>query len=467
MQGVTVRGLIAILIVMLCLPVVQGQSLNEAITECPGTVTGSSNPTQIHLQTANEPTAMTVMWATERRGDAFVEWTDSSGTDSIQGSSYCYEHDMAFHMSQMTNLPLGEEISYRVGDGITWSNEMTFTTIDPASDHFEWISIADHGMSSEGQDVTEGIIADTSAQMVTISGDISYSDGNQNVWDDWFDIQSPSMMKIPWMTAAGNHENEPVTGFTGYEHRFDMDYTVETEGFYYTRQVPGALLVFMSTEHSFTAGSSQFAWLDDVLDYANLPKNRETHPFVIVYGHKPMYSSNSYHGSEVELRDALEDLYVEHNVDLVIAGHDHFYERTWPVIDQVPINEGVDFTVIPRGIAPIHLVIGIGGRSAYETLDEPQPAWSAYRENSSYGWTRLVYDDNTRSLSLTHHRTDDTIGDSFTLVDGMTIEMNQDSGFLGLPGFNSLSAIIALVGVALRRGRFITGSFDDESCSGE
>ena len=34
--------------------------------------------------------------------------------------------------------------------------------------------------------------------------------------------------------------------------------------------------------------------------------NRDVTPFVIVYGHKPMYSSNSYHGSEVELRVSLE-----------------------------------------------------------------------------------------------------------------------------------------------------------------
>ena len=461
------RGLIPILILMLCLPVVQGQSLNEAISECPGTMTGSANPTQIHLQAADEPTAMTVMWATERRGDAIVEWTHSGGDESAQGNSYCYEHDMAFHMAQMTNLPLGEEISYKVGDGNTWSSDMTFVTIDPSSDHFEWISIADHGISSEGQDVSEGIIADTSAQMVTISGDISYSDGNQNVWDDWFDIQTPSMMKIPWMTAVGNHENEPATGFTGYEHRFDMDYTVESEGFYYTRQIPGAQLIFMSTEHSFTVGSNQFTWLENVLETANLPENRVVRPFVIVYGHKPMYSSNSYHGSEVELRDSLEQLYVKQGVDLVIAGHDHFYERTWPVIGEVPLSEGLDMAIIPSGIAPIHLVIGIGGRSAYEELDEPQPAWSAYRENSTYGWTRLVYDDAARSLSLTHHRTDGTIGDSFTLVEGMMLESSEDEGFLGLPGFNSLSAISALIGVALVRGRFISGRFDDESCSVE
>lgn len=459
------RALIPFLIVMLCLPVVQGQSLNEVISECPGTITGSSSPEQIHLQAAENPMSMTVMWATEMRGDAIVEWIHSGGADSSQGYSYCYEHDMAFHMAQMTDLPLGEEISYRVGDGNTWSSDMTFTTIDPSADRFEWISIADHGMSSEGQDVTDGILADSSAQMVTISGDLAYADGDQNAWDDWFDIQTSSMMKIPWLTAVGNHEDEPGTGFTGYEHRLDMDFVAEIEGFWYERSVPGVQIIIMSTEHSFTVGSSQFTWLDNVLETANLPENRAIRPFVIVYGHKPMYSSNSYHGSEVELRDALEQMYVEHGVDLVIAGHDHFYERTWPVIDETPLSEGFDMAIIPRGIAPVHLVIGIGGRSAYEDLDEPQPAWSAYRENSTYGWTRLVYDDNSRSISFTHHRTDGTIGDSFTLVETYATPEVEGNSFLGLSGFDSLLPIIALMGAALGRGGFFNGKADDEACA--
>ena len=57
--------------------------------------------------------------------------------------------------------------------------------------------------------MTEGIIADSAAQMVTISGDISYADGEQSAWDDWFDNQEASMTQIPWVTAVGNHENEP------------------------------------------------------------------------------------------------------------------------------------------------------------------------------------------------------------------------------------------------------------------
>ena len=444
------RFLVPLLIILFLAPVTQGQSLGETLQECPSTMSGSSQPEQIHLQITDNPSEMVVVWATDQRGEAVVEWSTTSGSDSATGDSYCYNHDKAFHMAVMTGLPLGEEVTYRVGDGNVWSGESIFTPIDPDADHFEWIAIADHGLSSEALDVTDAIMADDDAQMVTISGDIAYADGNQNVWDDWFLTQQGSMASIPWVTAVGNHENEPGAGFEAYEHRFDSDEMIESESFWYSRNVPGIHLVFMSTEHEYASGSEQYTWLQTDLQAANTPNAREERPFIIVIGHKPMYSSNDYHGSEIELRDALESLYVEHGVNLVIAGHDHFYERTWPVNAEQVTDKGSD-DVFGQGHAPIHLVIGIAGRSAYEELEEPQPEWSAYRENSSYGWTRLVYDDNTRQLTFTHHRIDGTIGDSFTLQEAAIVVESEEPSFLGISGLDFMLVIIALLGAAMRK----------------
>ena len=428
------RMLILTLLILLLVPLTSAQNLGEALQECPGTLVGSNEPSQIHLQMTDDPSEFVVMWATDGRGNAVVEW-DGQSSD---GYSYCYNHDMALHMATMTGLTPGEEVTYRVGDGNTWSQDYTFTPINLEENRFEWISIADHGDSSAAIDVTEGIIADSAAQMVTISGDISYADGEQSVWDSWFENQELSMTKIPWVTAVGNHENEPGYGFSPYEHRFDSDGQIESETFWFSRNVPGVHMVFMSTEHDYTSGSTQYSWLEQDLSSVN----RDVTPFVIVYGHKPMYSSNSYHGSEVELRTALETLYVDQGVDLVIAGHDHFYERTWPVSEESVQNTGINDR-FSRGHAPIHLVIGIAGRSSYEELDDPQPEWSAFRENNTYGWTRLVYDGDSRELTFTHHRIDGTIGDQFTIIEGALNEKSDSSQFI--PGFGTLFPVIVLI----------------------
>lgn len=50
----------------------------------------------------------------------------------------------------------------------------------------------------------------------------------------------------------------------------------------------------------------------------------------IVFFHHPIYSSGLRHGSNLELRSVLEPLMVKYGVDVVMSGHEHFYERIKP-----------------------------------------------------------------------------------------------------------------------------------------
>ena len=229
---------------MFLAPFAHAQSLGETLQECPGTLTGSTQPQQIHLQMTDDASVMNVVWATEGRSQGEVEWNGQTATST----DFCYNHDMAFHMASMTGLVPGEEVTYRVSSGGDWSEEFIFTPIDSTDDHFQWISIADHGDSSEAMDVSEAIIADTTAQIVTVSGDIAYADGEQSTWDNWFNFQQDSMASVPWVTAVGNHENEPGYGFSPYEHRFDSDGQSESEVFWYSRDFPGVHMVCAEIE---------------------------------------------------------------------------------------------------------------------------------------------------------------------------------------------------------------------------
>jgi 3',5'-cyclic AMP phosphodiesterase CpdA len=65
------------------------------------------------------------------------------------------------------------------------------------------------------------------------------------------------------------------------------------------------------------------SWLENAL------KTSEE-PWKIVYFHHPLYSNAGRHGSDVELRVALEPLFVRYGVTVVFSGHDHIYERITP-----------------------------------------------------------------------------------------------------------------------------------------
>jgi predicted phosphodiesterase len=88
--------------------------------------------------------------------------------------------------------------------------------------------------------------------------------------------------------------------------------------------------------YSFVRERVRFVVLDtNMMDPAQLEWTAHTlatalEPWKIVYFHHPLYSNGGRHGSNVELRVALEPLLVKYGVDVVFAGHEHIYERLKP-----------------------------------------------------------------------------------------------------------------------------------------
>ena len=371
---------------------------------------GLRNPQQVHLSLTDDPSEMTVTWVTELSAGNEVEWGISEGAleQSATGSSRMYEWTVNIHSATMTDLSPDIEYFFRVGGDSGWSGISSFRTA--ANDSVHIAAIADHSTSSEAETTVQQLI-DANVTLVTLSGDLSYANGYQPTWDEWGEMIEPSARRAPWMFAPGNHEEEALWGFSAYETRFSRPDSSSGSPFWYSFHHGPVTIVSISSEHEYTEGSPQLEWLDEEIAHTNA--RREAYHWIILIGHKPMYPSNSYHGSEVAFRDAVEYLLVNHSVDLAIWGHDHSYERTYPVVaEEVFDIGGQNGTVFASPTAPIHLVVGTAGQSPYDDFDDPQPEWSAHRE-ASYGVALL---DVTRySLKLKFQLSDGSIGDEITL----------------------------------------------------
>jgi hypothetical protein len=66
------------------------------------------------------------------------------------------------------------------------------------------------------------------------------------------------------------------------------------------------------------------------LDWLQEKLSKESSDWKIAYFHHPLYSSGKKHGSNRKLREVLEPIFVKHRVNVVLAGHEHFYERIKP-----------------------------------------------------------------------------------------------------------------------------------------
>ena len=157
-----------------------------------------------------------------------------------------------------------------------------------------------------------------------------------------------------------------------------------------------------------------------------------------------MYTSHgdATHDEDAELRADLEALFVESGVDLIFWGHDHFYERTWPVIDAEVQQRGdsENGKVFSGAHAPIHLIVGTAGRGEYDYSDE-QPSWSAYREQS-YGIVKVSVDITGESLQVDYVRQSGEIGDTFTLRQGDPVPQKEDDS---MPAPSVLLTMMAML----------------------
>lgn len=352
-------------------------------------------PEQLHLAMNTGGDGIVVQWGTAELTTTLcssasdVEYgPDPDGLNlSASGSWEMYDWTTCVHTVELDGLAANTTYHYRVGGDGEWSDTFSFMTPPQGDRPVRIGAIADHGTSSDSGATTQKMRA-AGLDLVIHAGDMSYANSqgsggvaDQTVWDDYQNQIQPLAAHVPHMYAPGNHEDEAYYEFDAYETRF---HTTGANPFWYGFSFEGIHFISLSSEHDYEPGSQQHSWLERELQAVD----RAATPWVVVFAHRPMYSSNSAHGSEVDFRDAMEQLLYDYGVDLAVWGHDHSYERSYPVFREELLSNSTSSAAEPyrNPGAPIHVVVGTGGRSLYDEFEEPRPAWSAYRE-ASYGYS--------------------------------------------------------------------------------
>lgn len=378
----------------------------------------SVQPQQVRLATTTKPaTEMVIMWITSTLSTnpvAEFGLANSTLRQQVSGTWTTYNAGVLgwsghIHTVTLRNLQPAQTYNYRVGDPThnAWSPIHRFSTMDPHQTEVRIATFGDMGtVMPMGFEVTKQMIkddADINFQLIVHAGDIAYGGVSHEwefeyIWDLWGEQVSPLGDHIPYMVAVGNHEK--YYNFTSYKARFNMPghQSGGIDNFYHSFDYGGIHFVSICTEvyaYPYERGSAQYAWLERDLAAANA--NRKNSPFIIVVGHRPMYSSDKSSDSG-PLKRELEPLLNKYGVDLAIWGHMHSYERTWPVFNNTPsVTTGNVFRNVN---GTIHLTIGTAGAFSDEAWVEPSPVWSAKHigtfEDVAYGYGYLHKLDNNR-----------------------------------------------------------------------
>jgi hypothetical protein len=211
---------------------------------------------------------------------------------------------------------------------------------------------------------------------VFANGDLAYESGSP---DDFASCYGPTWGRFKERTrpALGNHEYADPTAH-GYFDYWGSQAGPRGQGFYSYELGNWHIVVLNTNCYSQIlggcgTGSPQEIWLkQDLAAHAN--------SCIVAYGHHALFSSGLFkkHAVHPELKTLWEDLYAAH-ADLILAGHEHSYERFAP---QNPAG-GVDQK---NGIREI--VAGTGGRS-HDLLGFAAPN-SEVRDWQTFGVLKLT-----------------------------------------------------------------------------
>ena len=150
-------------------------------------------------------------------------------------------------------------------------------------------------------------------ELVIMLGDNVYGGWNRKAVISKFELPYKPLLDagVQFYASLGNHDASAERSYGG----FHMD---EQRYYTFTR----SNVDFFALDSNYM-DRSQLTWLERTLQ-----ASRAT--WKIAFFHHPLYSSGGRHGSEKDLRGALEPLLIRYGVQVVFSGHDHVYERVKP-----------------------------------------------------------------------------------------------------------------------------------------
>ncbi|GFF72235.1 acid phosphatase [Aspergillus lentulus] len=252
----------------------------------------------------------------------------------------------------------------------------------------------------------------------------------ESLLNQYYDELSVITAHKPYMVGPGNHESNcdnggttdsvhnitynvgicmpGQTNFTGFRNHFRMPSAQSggVENFWYSFDNGMVHYIQLDTETDLGHGivspdeptgaegedSGPFGLYDQQLNWLEkdlASVDRAKTPWVVVAGHRPWYVSGKNQSGTIceNCRKVWEPLFLKYNVDLVLSGHTHYYERNAPIA-----NFNADPNELNNPTAPWYITNGAAGHyDGLDSLVRPLQSYSRYAQDTAYGWSKLTF----------------------------------------------------------------------------
>ena len=248
------------------------------------------------------------------------------------------------------------------------------------------VAAGDWGCSGNTEKTVNNV-KNMNPRLLLALGDYSY----EKTSTCWLDLIKPvdSITKINF----GNHEGEGNNLSNSYLNHFGLSKE------YYSFDINNIHVLTMATEEKFDTNSEQYNFVvQDLRKAANNPDIK----WIIVTMHYPFYSSPNTCGESdcagnIESRDIFHPLFDKYGVDLVLQGHVHNYQRSYPLkfnqeSSPSPIVTSTAKTDYKNPNGVIFAIVGTGGVNLHG-LSGSAP-FMAYQQDSNFGILDMHVSDN-------------------------------------------------------------------------
>jgi hypothetical protein len=288
-------------------------------------------------------------------------------------------------------------------------------------------------------------------EFLMISGDTSYANGKPSTWEQYFEVNEDVFANVPIATAVGNHEREPGFGFQQYDGHlnqlmptgtvpvaeedgeaekrrwFDVRYgnaifitlNLETatygEGIQFYPILDGGTGGYDQYGDDLPDSAIEFLLEGPQLEYLKETLRRasddDTIKWKVVQFHNPMVSANNRkHPDHPTAREVWGPLFDQHNVDLVLTGDNHYWNRSRPLRN---LSKEPNVSEAP-GFGTTYVTNGSGGISNYTASFSDAGGESMAIRDKGYGVTKLTFDDERIEVSYVDYKTGEAV-DSFDI----------------------------------------------------
>ena len=294
------------------------------------------------------------------------------------------------HRVAVDGLEPSSAYRYSLGDGTAdgWGPWQLVKTAPERSGSVSFLYLGDAqtGLEGWGRLLAAAHSRHPSLDFILLAGDLVDRGNERSNWDHFFLRAAGVFDRVPLLPCVGNHEyldigprlyraffELPRNGPHGFAS--DLAYHFEAGDAFF------AVLDSTLTAYDSEAAARQADWLDGIL-----AQTRATWKFVMM--HHPIYPSHPWRDTP-SLRERLVPIFDKHHVDFVLQGHDHAYQRTYPLRGNLRAQTPAGGTIYLMAVsgdkfveltAREYVEVGRAGVSTYQTFEiEPRTNRLTYR----------------------------------------------------------------------------------------